>query len=998
MAADRTGVARRPRASLDDVLKTEELARRPSRSPDYVAENRALFALAQAMAEAPQTILQKLVDTALELCRADSTGISILEPGGTTGVFRCQAIAGRYAPNMNATIPREASPSGTVLDQDAVLLFDHPERHFVDLAGVHPGIVEDLLVPFHAGGKPVGTVWALAHSSERKFDAEDARLLTSLSRFASMAYQMISGLKAAEAGRAELERRVEERTLALSEANAALRQSEERLAAIVRDITDRRETEQKLHEAEERMRLASKAAGVTAWDIDLVAGTIKYSGDAKQLFGYDELPEKYFTIPEASELIHPDDRDWVKQAGDRAIKETGNFSAECRTETATGQYLWIKIDGTVIRNAQGVPVRFVGTVQNIDDRKRAGEALRISEERLRRAIEIETVGIIFFKTDGTITDANDAFLRMSGYSREDLANRVLRWDEMTPREWMPHSLKAIEEFKSMGRTTPYEKEYVRKDGSRWWALLAATRLSSDEGVEFIIDITETKRAEEKLRENEERFRTMADSSPIMIWVTDPAGRMEFVNRVYLDFFGIRGDQAGEFDWRQIIHPDDREAHVAAFTTALRERLPFHACARVKRHDGRWRWLESRGNAIIDSAGRMTGYIGSSPDITHIVESQESLRDADRRKDEFLATLAHELRNPLAPIRNNIDILRLSGDSSPAAERIYKTMEQQIIHMVRLVDDLLEVSRITRGTIELRKEPVEFAAVVRSAVETSKPLIEEARHRLTISIPPEPLTLDADSVRLAQVFANLLNNAAKYTDPGGEIWLTAWREGNNVAVSVRDTGIGIPAEMLPRIFDIFTQVDRSAPRAQAGLGIGLTLVRMLVEMHGGSVAAASEGVGKGSEFVVRLPLAVVSNSRPKPEQGLSKMLFACRILVVDDNRPAADTLGMLLKLIGAEVHVVYDGPTALQVLESYKPTTVLLDLGMPGMSGYEVARRIRDLPELQGVMLIAVSGWGQEEDLQRSRSAGFDLHLTKPVHIEELQLVLTSQEKSRLTSL
>jgi PAS domain S-box-containing protein len=987
VAADRTGVPRRPRAPLDEVLTTEELTRRPSRPPDYAAENRALIALARTMAEAPQTILQKLVDLALGLCRADSTGISILEPGGTTGVFRWHAIAGRHAPDMNATVPREASPCGTVLDRDAVLLFDRPERHFVDLVGMHPGICENLLVPFHAGGKPVGTVWALANSSERKFDAEDARLLTSLSRFASVAYQMITTLKAADAGRAELERRVEERTLALSEANAALRQSKERLAAIVRDITDRKQTEQKLHEAEERMRLASKAAGVTAWDIDLVAGTIKYSDDAKQLFGYDRLPEKYFTIPEASELIHPEDRDWVKQAGDRAIKEAGTFSAECRTETAMGRYLWIKIDGTVIRDAQGAPVRFVGIVQNIDDRKRAEEALRMSEERLRRAIEIETVGIIFFKTDGSITDANDAFLRMSGYGREDLAKRVLRWDEMTPREWMPHSLKAIEEFKSMGRTIPYEKEYMRKDGSRWWALFAATRLSKDEGVEFIIDITETKRAEEKLRENEERFRTMADSSPIMIWVTDPAGRMEFVNRIYLDFFGISGDQAAAFDWRQIIHPDDREAYVAAFTTAVRERLPFQARARVKRHDGQWRWLESRGNAIMDSVGRMTGYIGSSPDITDIVESQEALRDADRRKDEFLATLAHELRNPLAPIRNSIHILRLSEDSSPAAERIYETMERQITHMVRLVDDLLEVSRITRGKIELRKERVEFAAVVRSAVETSKPLIEESRHRLTLSIPPEPLTLDADSVRLAQVFANLLNNAAKYTDPGGEIWLTARREDNNVAVSVRDSGVGIPAEMLPRIFDMFTQVDRSAPRAQGGLGIGLTLVRMLVQMHGGSVAAASEGVGKGSEFVVRLPLAVASDSRPRPEQPLSKMLSACRILVVDDNRPAADTLGMLLKLIGAEVHVVYDGPTALRVLENYQPTTVLLDLGMPGMNGYEVAHRIRHHPKLQDVTLIALSGWGQEEDLQRSRSAGFDHHLTKPVGIKDLQLVL-----------
>ncbi len=371
------------------------------------------------------------------------------------------------------------------------------------------------------------------------------------------------------------------------------------------------------------------------------------------------------------------------------------------------------------------------------------------------------------------------------------------------------------------------------------------------------------------------------------------------------------------------------------------------------------------------------------------------READRRKDEFLAILAHELRNPLAPIRNSLHILRLGARNDPTAERVTEMMERQVNHMVRLVDDLMEVSRITRGKIELRKEPVEVAAVVRSAVETSRPLIEAAGHQLTVAVPPEPLTLEGDPVRLAQVFANLLNNAAKYTEDGGRICLTVRREGGDaIAVSVRDTGIGISADMLPRVFELFTQVDRSTRRAQGGLGIGLTLVKSLVEMHGGSVEARSDGRGKGSEFVVRLPLAAAPRRAGAPapeEEGPSAVLVLRRVLVVDDNRDAAESLAMLLKLLGSEVHVAYDGPGALEALRTYRPSVVLLDIGMPGMDGHEVARRIRRQPELQDVTLIALTGWGQEEDRRRSQEAGFDYHLIKPVDVGALETLLSSLE-------
>lgn len=370
----------------------------------------------------------------------------------------------------------------------------------------------------------------------------------------------------------------------------------------------------------------------------------------------------------------------------------------------------------------------------------------------------------------------------------------------------------------------------------------------------------------------------------------------------------------------------------------------------------------------------------------------SIREADRRKDEFLAMLAHELRNPLAPISNAVEIMRLRGPEHSELDWARDVIARQVQHLVRLVDDLLDVSRITRGKIRLKLEPIDLAAAVSSAVETSRPLIEGRRHRLVVEMPAEAIWVKADPARLAQVLANLLNNAAKYTEEGGSIRLSVARDGGQAVIRVRDSGVGIPPEMLAGIFDLFTQVDRSLDRSQGGLGIGLTLVQRLVQMHGGSVEARSDGPGHGSEFVVRLPMLTAFQpprlaTPPPAERALAAGHL--RILVVDDHADAAVSLSMLLRLDGHEVHMVHSGPAALDAVRELHPDVVMLDIGLPEMDGYEVARRLRAEPGGADLSLVAVTGYGQDEDQRRCRAAGFDHHLVKPVDPQALSTLLTS---------
>jgi two-component system CheB/CheR fusion protein len=442
-----------------------------------------------------------------------------------------------------------------------------------------------------------------------------------------------------------------------------------------------------------------------------------------------------------------------------------------------------------------------------------------------------------------------------------------------------------------------------------------------------------------------------------------------------------------------LHPDDRQRVRQVLERAKNPGERFQVVFRSRRNGGEWRWLEVAGRFLFDAAGAPTQLVGVIADISERKELEDNLRkmaadlsEADRRKDEFLATLAHELRNPLAPIRNGIELLKRVPGGSPQTQGVVGVMERQMSHMVRLVDDLIDVSRITRNKLELRTGPVELAEVIGTAVEACRPAIDAKQHQLDIALPPAPIRLDADLTRLVQVFSNLLNNAVKYTDPGGRIGIAAQLQEREVLVSITDNGSGIPRALLPQVFDMFTQLDRSLERSQGGLGIGLSMVKRLVELHGGSVELHSEGPGRGSVATVRLPLSAQAGTTPVAAAAAPAQARR-RILVVDDNADAAQSLGDLLELIGHDIMIAGDGLEAVEMAAVFRPDVVMLDLGMPRMNGYEACRQIRAQPANADTLIIAVTGWGQEQDRARSTEAGFDRHLTKPVDPATVEALL-----------
>ena len=609
--------------------------------------------------------------------------------------------------------------------------------------------------------------------------------------------------------------------------------------------------------------------------------------------------------------------------------------------------------------------------------------------------------------DGTLVDANRLSWEGCGFTKEQAVGKPF-WDG----PWWSPSADLVARIKdgsaraAAGETFRVETPYFVGDGSQRIADVTILPIRDEAGrVLFLAptgtDITDRQRAEAE----RERFATVIESSTDFIGICDLNGIPFFVNRAGLQMVGLDSlDAARATPVPEFFFPEDRPRILEEFFPSVLEK--GHGEVEVRfRHfkTGAARWMAYKVLTVKDAAGQPVALATVSQDITARKSMEDNLRnlaaelsEADRRKDEFLATLAHELRNPLAAISNAVQVLRHGGRDSKTVDSASEMLERQVGQVSRLVDDLLDMSRITQGKIELRKDHVELTPILDQAVETARALLESRHHDLTVTLPSGPIYLRADAARLAQVVGNLLSNASKFTDDGGHIGLAVEREGKNVVIRVRDTGIGIAAADLPRLFDMFTQVDTSLERSRDGLGIGLTLVRALVEMHGGAVEARSAGLGQGSEFVVRLPtVAEAPKPGPRPTKGATARPVRRRVLIVDDNQDGAESLAVLLQLGGHETHTAHDGQQAIEDAERLRPDIVLLDIGLPRLNGYEVCRRIREQPWGKELSMVAVTGWGQQEDRRRSQEAGFDTHIVKPVEPEALMDLLASLPPTRV---
>ncbi len=502
----------------------------------------------------------------------------------------------------------------------------------------------------------------------------------------------------------------------------------------------------------------------------------------------------------------------------------------------------------------------------------------------------------------------------------------------------------------------------------------------------LTDISDRKQTERRLQDSEEQLRFVTDHAPALIVHCDAELRYKYVNAPYAERYGSTpAEIVGRRIEEVIGHSAFEMVRPYARAALAGERVEFEELVPYDGIGPRWVhcvYVPERG-----PDGRVTGYFTVLHDVTRRKQMEEALRHSDRLKDEFLATLSHELRNPLAPLRSGIDILRMTHAPSSSDRSVLDMMDRQVGHLVRLVDDLLEVARITQGTFELRKERVDLASVVGNAVEASRPLIEAGGHELHVDLPAAPVLLEADPVRLAQILANLLNNAAKYTDSGGRIALAAERRDGSVRIAVRDNGIGFTPEARLQLFVMFGRVHGRQGRRPGGLGIGLALARRLTEMHGGTIEARSEGPGRGSEFVVQIPVGHPAPARAAEPADSPGETPKRRVLVVDDNEDAAHSVALLLTQLGAEVRAVHSGFEALEAFRAAPPDIVLLDIGMPEMDGYETARRIRSTFPDHDAQIVALSGWGQETDRARAREAGFDRHLIKPADAAALEALL-----------
>jgi PAS domain S-box-containing protein len=666
-----------------------------------------------------------------------------------------------------------------------------------------------------------------------------------------------------------------------------------------------------------------------------------------------------------------------------------------------------------MRDAQGVVNGIFIEGYDVTDHQHTEERLRESERqamdaarsagmeqsRLQALLEAAPVGITFADTSGKIVLGNTENRRIWGdHPMSESVGQYAEWKgwwadqserhgrRILPHEWgLSRALKGEEVPNDIVEIEPFGMPGVRRT-----ILLRGSPIRDAEGdivsgVVAQMDVSDRVRSEAALRESEARFRTITDAMPQMVWSTTPDGYHDYYNQRWYDFTGMPPGSTDGEGWNGMFHPDDQDHAWKVWRRCLDTGEPYEIEYRLRHCSGQYRWVLGRALPMRDESGHITRWMGTCTDIHEHKLAREALKESDRRKDEFLAMLAHELRNPLAPISAAAELLPMMAGADARMKHIGEVIARQTHHMTELVNDLMDVSRVTRGLVTLQSTPLDIKAVVAEAVEQVRPLVEERGHALDMHLPFESAVVRGDKKRLVQVLANLLSNAAKYTTNGGVIDLHLRVDAAQVAISVRDNGIGMSPELVQRAFELFAQGERTADRSQGGLGIGLALVKSLVELHGGTVHASSQGSGKGSEFTVMLA-RILQEKEHRLEDGhaaLSPLESPYRILLVDDNTDAADMLGMFLAAAKYEVAVEYHPVKALKRAALFRPHVCMLDIGLPDIDGYELARRLRSMRREEDLHLVAISGYGQPHDKDAARAAGFEFHLVKPVNMSEL---------------
>jgi PAS domain S-box-containing protein len=770
-----------------------------------------------------------------------------------------------------------------------------------------------------------------------------------------------------------------------------------------------RSAQTRAHQRNEVFRVTLRSIGDAVITTD-TAGCITYiNGVGESLTGWSLAEAQAQPLERVFNIVNEVTRLPVENPATRALREgvvvgLANHTILIRKD---GTECPIDDSAAPIRNEEGFITGCVLIFRDVSA-QRSGErdkANQLLTARLLAAIvESSNDAIISKSLEGVIQSWNAAAERLFGYTAEQAVGRHISL--IIPAERLTEEDDIIARLKEGKRIEHYETERLRRDGQLISVSLTISPIRDDAGnvvgaSKIARDITERKRVES----DRQMFVTLVENSTDFIGICDVEGVPFFVNRAGLEMIGLDDIEAArKLHVQEFFFPEDQMKIMDDFFPAVLKN--GHGEIEIRfRHfkTGEARWMAYKVLTLTNAANEPVAFATVSQDVTERRRLEDNLRrlaanlsEADRRKNEFLATLAHELRNPLAPMSNMLEVVKRADGDSHIIKTAHETLERQLGQMIRLVDDLLDLNRVTHDRLELRRDEVELSSVIQQAVEVARPLIDSAGHHLVIDLPDEPVYLNADQARLAQVFGNLLNNSSKYTRAEGMVSLTVKREGDEVVVTVKDNGAGIPQDKLDSIFDMFMQVDRTSERSQGGLGIGLTLVKRLTEMHGGSIEARSAGEGQGSEFIVRLPVlnqpAMQGRAGPDMESDLQPQR---RILIVDDNRDSADSLAMLMEITGNKTYMAHDGVEAFEAVEKYRPEVVLLDIGLPKLDGYEVCRRVREQPWGKDIVVIALTGWGQEDDRRRSEEAGFNGHLVKPVDYDELLDLLGSLGESNV---